>query len=176
MRNRDYANWDLGQMHIGRSGKGVGTVQMSCRCTGSSMGEGVVLVGKEVREYYLAPWVTSPAAVEGSLQQTIPKLMALCTSLQRVKMLEEREGVAAKCFGDDAPIKGRTTVLASRVIDVPTGSGFIPTASTPAEVDVPSGSDVVPTASLVFATATVVTPVTRRKGKKVMVESKTPKK
>nr|GEZ70412.1 reverse transcriptase domain-containing protein [Tanacetum cinerariifolium] len=53
MRNRDYASWDLGQMNMGRSGQGVGTVQMSYRCTGDSMGEGVVLAGKEVREYCL---------------------------------------------------------------------------------------------------------------------------
>nr|GEZ85844.1 hypothetical protein [Tanacetum cinerariifolium] len=57
---------------------------------------------------------------------------------------------------------------------VPTGSGSIPTASTPAEEQVPTGSDVVPSASLVFAT--VVTPYKRRKGKEVMVESETPKK
>nr|GEY73222.1 putative ribonuclease H-like domain-containing protein [Tanacetum cinerariifolium] len=128
-----------------------------------------------------APRVTSPAAVEGSMQQTIPELMALCTSLQR--QLSE----------DDAPIKGRSmdegkaatervsddtkematvltsmdaaTVLASGVVDVPTGSGSIPTASTPAEGSVPTGSNEVPTASPVFATAIVVTPVTRRKGK-----------
>nr|GEY38239.1 hypothetical protein [Tanacetum cinerariifolium] len=166
-----------------------------------------------------APWVTSPAAVEGNMQQTIPELTALCTSLQRqlseltdkfqaheveinrlkeiVKQLEEREGVAAINFGDDAPIKGRsmervsddtkematvltlmdsTTVLESGVVDVPTGSRSIPTASTPPEGSVPTGSDEVPTTSLVFATATVVTPVTRRKGKEVMVESETPKK
>nr|GFD26949.1 hypothetical protein [Tanacetum cinerariifolium] len=30
-----------------------------------------------------APWVTSPAAIEGSMQQTINELTALCTSLQR---------------------------------------------------------------------------------------------
>nr|GFA35598.1 hypothetical protein [Tanacetum cinerariifolium] len=46
------------------------------------------------------------------------------------------------------------TVLASRVVDVPTGNRSIPTASTPAEEQVPTGSDVVPTASPVFATAT----------------------
>nr|GEX32980.1 ribonuclease H-like domain-containing protein [Tanacetum cinerariifolium] len=69
-----------------------------------------------------------------------------------------------------------TTVLASRVVDVSTGSGSIPTASTPAEEQVPTGSDVVSTASLVFATATVVTPYSRRKGKEVMVKSETPKK
>nr|GEZ65459.1 hypothetical protein [Tanacetum cinerariifolium] len=68
------------------------------------------------------------------------------------------------------------TVLASEVVDVPTGSGSIPTASTPVEEQVPTGSDVVPTASPVFATATVVTPYSRRKGKEVMVESYTPKK
>nr|GFD48398.1 hypothetical protein [Tanacetum cinerariifolium] len=59
--------------------------------------------------------------------------------------------------------------------DVPTGSGFIPTAGPPA-ADIPTGSDVVPTASPLFATATVVTPYLRRKGKEVMVESDTLKK
>nr|GEW80824.1 hypothetical protein [Tanacetum cinerariifolium] len=52
------------------------------------------------------------------------------------------------------------TVLASRVVDVPTDSGSISTASTPAKGSVPTGS-------LVFTTATVVTPVTRRKGKEI---------
>nr|GEX30726.1 hypothetical protein [Tanacetum cinerariifolium] len=119
-------------------------------------------------------------------------------------MLEDRKGVAAIRSRDDAPIKGRcmdegeaaterisndskematvltsidaTTVLASGVVDVPNDSGSIPTASTPAEEQVPTGSDVVPTASLIFATATVVTPYRRKKGKEVMVESETPKK
>nr|GEZ73128.1 hypothetical protein [Tanacetum cinerariifolium] len=68
------------------------------------------------------------------------------------------------------------TVLASGVIDVPTSSGSIPTASTHAEGSVPTSSEEVPTASPVFATATMVTPVTRRKGKEVMVESETLKK
>nr|GFB27872.1 hypothetical protein [Tanacetum cinerariifolium] len=58
----------------------------------------------------------------------------------------------------------------------PTGSGSIPTASTPVEGSVPTGSEKVPTASPVFATATVVTPYRRRKGNEVMVESETPKK
>nr|GEW51795.1 hypothetical protein [Tanacetum cinerariifolium] len=111
--------------------------------------------------YDLAPRVTSPAAVEGTQEVEIHRLK------ERVKLLEEREGVAAKSSGDDAPIKGRsmdegeaaterisddseemvtvltlmdaTTVLASRVIDVPTSSGSIPTASTPAEGSVPTG-------------------------------------
>nr|GFB08572.1 hypothetical protein [Tanacetum cinerariifolium] len=116
----------------------------------------------------------------------------------------DKKGVAATNFGDDAPIKGKSmdkgkvatervsddteemetvltsmdaaTVLASGVVDVPTGSGSIPTASTPAEGSVPTGSEEVPIASPVFATATVVTPDTRRKEKEVMVESETPKK
>nr|GEZ54692.1 hypothetical protein [Tanacetum cinerariifolium] len=54
MRNRDYASWDLGQMHMGRSGLGVGTVPVSCRYRRVSMGEGSVLAGKEVRGY--ASW------------------------------------------------------------------------------------------------------------------------
>nr|GFB39347.1 hypothetical protein [Tanacetum cinerariifolium] len=173
-----------------------------------------------------APRVTSLAAIEGTMQQTILELTALCTSLQRqlseltakfqaqeveinklkerVKLLEDREGVAATRFGDDAPIKGRSmdeedatterisddseematvltsidaaTILASGVVDVPTGSESIPTASTPAKEQVPTGSEVVPTASPVFATATVVTPYRRRNGKEVMMETETPKK
>nr|GEZ09192.1 hypothetical protein [Tanacetum cinerariifolium] len=161
------------------------------------------------------PRVTSPAADEGSMQHTISELMALCTSLQRqyselhakfqaqeeenfklkerVKVLEEREDVAATQSGDDAPIKGRiinegeaaverisndseeiarvltsmnaATVLA-RGIDIPTGSGFIPTAGPPATV-ISTGSEVSLTASPI---------VTRRKGKEVMEESDTPKK
>nr|GFA41447.1 hypothetical protein [Tanacetum cinerariifolium] len=111
----------------------------------------------------------------------------------RVKILEDREGVVAKQSGDDAPIKGRSinegeaaaerisndseeiprvltsmdaaTVLAGG-IDVPTGSGFIPTVGPPATV-ISTGSEVGPTASLI---------VTRRNGNEVMVESDTPKK
>nr|GFB70600.1 hypothetical protein [Tanacetum cinerariifolium] len=51
-------------------------------------------------------------------------------------------------------------------IDVPTSSGFIPTAGPPATV-ISTGSEVGPTASPI---------VTRKKGKEVMVESDTPKK
>nr|GEU81529.1 hypothetical protein [Tanacetum cinerariifolium] len=76
-----------------------------------------------------APRVTSPDADEGSMQQTLNELMALCTSLQRqhsemiskfeaqeleinmlkarVKLLEDREGGGVERSRDDAPIKGR---------------------------------------------------------------------
>nr|GEZ06642.1 hypothetical protein [Tanacetum cinerariifolium] len=67
------------------------------------------------------------------------------------------------------------TVLSSGVAKVPTGSGFIPTASPPG-TGVPAGSGSVPTASPIFTTATESTPYTRRKGKETMVESETPKK
>nr|GFA67276.1 hypothetical protein [Tanacetum cinerariifolium] len=78
-----------------------------------------------------APRVTSPAAEEGSMQQTLNELMAFCTSLQRqhlellakfqtqeveinmlkesVKILEDKEGVIGGKSRDDAPIKGRST-------------------------------------------------------------------
>nr|GEW49788.1 synaptobrevin, longin-like domain protein [Tanacetum cinerariifolium] len=121
----------------------------------------------------------------------------------RVKLLEDRKGGGAKRSRYDAPIKGRNldegeaaakrvsddtekmatiqasidaaTILASGVAEVPTGGGSIPTAG-PLAVKVPTGSDVVPTAGLIFATATMVTLYTRRKGKETMVEFETPKK
>nr|GFC38008.1 hypothetical protein [Tanacetum cinerariifolium] len=111
----------------------------------------------------------------------------------KVKVLEDRKGVAAKQSGDDAPIKRRSinegeataerisndseeiakvltsidaaTVLAGG-IDVPTDSGFIPTAGPPATV-ISTSSKVGPIASPI---------ITRRKGKEVMVESDTPRK
>nr|GEW85078.1 hypothetical protein [Tanacetum cinerariifolium] len=143
-----------------------------------------------------APRVTSPAAAEDSMKQTLNELTAFYTSPQRqhseliskfeaqeleinrlkarVKLLEDREGVAAERSRDDAPIKGRQQLRDLMMIQKRWKS-FIPTASPPAD-EVPTGSDVVPTAGLIFATATVVTPYTRRKGKETMVESKTPKK
>nr|GFB36523.1 hypothetical protein [Tanacetum cinerariifolium] len=118
-------------------------------------------------------------------------------------VLEDKDRRGAERSGDDAPIKGRrldvgdeaaervsdnteematvltsmdaATVLSSGVAEVPTGSGSIPTAGPPT-AEVPTGSDVVPTAGPIFATATVVTPYIRRKGKERMIESETPKK
>nr|GFD53219.1 hypothetical protein [Tanacetum cinerariifolium] len=60
------------------------------------------------------------------------------------------------------------TVLA-RGIDVPTGSGSIPTTGPPA-TDISTSSEVAPTGS------PIVTSYSRRKDKEVMVESDTPKK
>nr|GFB63960.1 hypothetical protein [Tanacetum cinerariifolium] len=137
-----------------------------------------------------APRVTSPAADKG--KEEIVRLK----ERERVQVLEDRESVAAKQSRDDAPIKRRSinegeaaakrisndseeiarvltsmdaaTVLAGG-IDVPTGSGSIPTAGSPATV-ISTGSEVGPT------TSPIVTSYSRRKGKEVMVESDTPKK
>nr|GFB28362.1 hypothetical protein [Tanacetum cinerariifolium] len=92
----------------------------------------------------------------------------------RIKLLEDKDRGVAEQSRDDAPIKGGATILASGVVDVSTSSRSISTAGPPA-TGVPIGSDVVPTAGLIFATATVFTPYTRRKGKETMVESETPK-
>nr|GEZ48670.1 hypothetical protein [Tanacetum cinerariifolium] len=150
--------------------------------------------------YDSAPRVTSLAADEGNMQQTINELTTLCTSLQRqhsemiakfeaqeveinrlkarVKLLEDREGVAAERSGDDAPIKGRNLdeweAAAERVSDDTEEMAIILTSMDAATVL--ASSDVVPTASPVFATAIVVTPYRRKKGKEVMVEYETPKK
>nr|GFB38224.1 hypothetical protein [Tanacetum cinerariifolium] len=111
----------------------------------------------------LAPRVTSSAADEGR------------------RNLDEGEAAAERVSNDTEEIAtvltsmDATTVLASEVAEVPTSSGSIPTAGPPA-AEVPTGSDVVPTAGLIFATAILVTPYTRRKGKKTIVESETLKK
>nr|GEY62134.1 hypothetical protein [Tanacetum cinerariifolium] len=97
-----------------------------------------------------------------------PKEEEILRLKERVQVLEDRDNVAAKHSGDDATIKGRSinegeaaaerisnnseevarvltsmdaaTVLA-RGIDVPTGSGSIPTAGPPATV-ISTGSEV----------------------------------
>nr|GEW16468.1 copia protein [Tanacetum cinerariifolium] len=88
--------------------------------------------------------------------------------------LDEREVAAKRASKDTKEMAtvlttmGATTVLASGTAEVPTGSRSIPTPGPPAS-EVPTGSDVVPTASPVFATAIVVTPYRRKKGKEVMI-------
>nr|GEY68647.1 hypothetical protein [Tanacetum cinerariifolium] len=137
-----------------------------------------------------APRVTSPAADEGSMQLKLDELMGLYTLLQRqhsvmvakfeaqeleinklkarVKLLEDREGVAVERSGDDAPIKERNLdegeAAAERVSDDTEEMATVLTSMDAATVlasgvaEVPTSSDVVPTAGPIFATATVVTP------------------
>nr|GEX82418.1 hypothetical protein [Tanacetum cinerariifolium] len=133
------------------------------------------------------PRVTSPAAVEGKSsilkkeKELLPQILEMMPQSKRGSM-DEGEAATERVSDDTKEMAivltsmDAATVLASRVVDVSTSSGSIPTASTLTEGSVPTGSEEVPTASQVFSTATVVTPVTRRKGKEVMVESKTPKK
>nr|GFB92218.1 hypothetical protein [Tanacetum cinerariifolium] len=72
--------------------------------------------------------------------------------------------------------KEMATVLTSMdAATVLAGGINVPTAGPPA-VDIHTGSDAVPTASPIVATATIVTPYSKRKGKEVMVKSDTPKK
>nr|GEY24009.1 copia protein [Tanacetum cinerariifolium] len=125
--------------------------------------------------YDSVPRVTSPAAVEGTREVEINRLK------ERVKLLEDREGVAAIRSGDDAPIKGRSMdereEATERISDDSEEMATVLTSMDAATVlAIPTGSGVVPTSSLVFATATVVTPYRRRKGKEIMVESETLKK
>nr|GEV56786.1 uncharacterized mitochondrial protein AtMg00810-like [Tanacetum cinerariifolium] len=108
--------------------------------------------------YDSAPRVTSPVAAEGNEGEATTE-----------RISDDSEEMVRVLTSMDA-----ATVLAG-VIDVPTGSGFIPTTG-PSVGDIPTGSNDVPTASLVFATATVVTPYSRRKGKEVMVKSDIAKK
>nr|GFD06649.1 hypothetical protein [Tanacetum cinerariifolium] len=109
---------------------------------------------------------------------------------ERVKYLEDKEGVIGDKSRDDAPIKRRrsnegeaaaekistnseeiarvlTSLDAANVIagesNVPTASGFTPTTGPPATI-VSIGSEVGPTASPI---------VRRRKGKEIMLESDT---
>nr|GEU79793.1 hypothetical protein [Tanacetum cinerariifolium] len=145
----------------------------------------------------LALRVTSPTADEGSMQQTISELTALCTSLQRqhselldkfqaqeveilslkerVQVLEDRESVAAKQSRDDAPIKGRRInegeAAAERINNdsEEIARWFHSHCWSPATV-ISTGSEVGPIASL------IVTSYSRRKGKEVIVESDTPMK
>nr|GEZ73125.1 hypothetical protein [Tanacetum cinerariifolium] len=84
--------------------------------------------------------------------------------------LDERE-VAAKRTSEDTEematvltTMDAATVLESGAVEVPTGNRSILTAG----AEVPTGSDLIPIASLIFTTATVVTPYRRRKEKEVM--------
>nr|GEV11214.1 putative ribonuclease H-like domain-containing protein [Tanacetum cinerariifolium] len=70
-----------------------------------------------------------------------------------------------------------TSVLSSGVqVSVSPAAEVATVSVPPATISVPTGSGMVLTASLIFSTATVTTPYSRRKGKEKIVESKMPKK
>nr|GFB79127.1 hypothetical protein [Tanacetum cinerariifolium] len=96
--------------------------------------------------------------------------LEIASLMAKIKMLEDKDGGGDDPSGEDATIKGRCLETGRKqvaTVSIPP-AGEIPTVS------VPTGSGVV--ASLVFTTATVATPYSRRKGKEKMVESETPKK
>nr|GFB43762.1 hypothetical protein [Tanacetum cinerariifolium] len=101
-----------------------------------------------------APRVTSPAAVEGKMMPQSKR-----GSMDEGEAATERVSDDTKDMAIVLTSMDAATVLASRVVDVSTGSGSIPTTSTLTEGSVPTGSEEVTTASPVFSTATVVTPV-----------------
>nr|GEW91624.1 putative ribonuclease H-like domain-containing protein [Tanacetum cinerariifolium] len=130
------------------------------------------------------PRVTSLAADEGSMQQKLNELMALCTSLQRqqskmdskfaaqeLEITNLKAKVRSLDKGKEAAERVRVQVVptaaevATATISIPTGSGVVSTAS-----------PTIPIAALIFTTAIESTPYTRRKGKETMVESEIPKK
>nr|GEW50446.1 hypothetical protein [Tanacetum cinerariifolium] len=135
------------------------------------------------------PRVTSLAADEGSMQQKLDELMALCTNLQRqqsemvsrfeaqkleinslkarIKLLEDKDRGVAEQSRDDAPINGRREEAAERFSDGTEEMATVLTSMDAASILTSGGVQVVPTAAEV-ATAT--------KRKKKMVESDTPKK
>nr|GFB80756.1 hypothetical protein [Tanacetum cinerariifolium] len=145
------------------------------------------------------PWVTSPTAVEGKDNQGVIGARSANDAPIKGRRIDEEEGITGRVSTNTEEIRmdegevvvertsrdpeematvltsmDAATVLAGG-IDVPTGSYSISTDGPPA-IDIYTGSDAVPTASPIVATATVVTPYSRRKGKEVMVEYDTPKK
>nr|GEX05290.1 hypothetical protein [Tanacetum cinerariifolium] len=148
--------------------------------------------------------VTSLADDEGSLQHKLNELTDLCTRLQRqqtemaskitaqdleiaslkaiIKMLEDNDGEGVEPSGEDATIKGRSletgeeaaSILTSEVqLSVPPAAEVATVSISPVG-EIPTVS--VPTGNPIFTTTTVATPYSRRKCKKKMVESETPKK
>nr|GEZ70849.1 ribonuclease H-like domain-containing protein [Tanacetum cinerariifolium] len=133
------------------------------------------------------PRVTSLAADEGSMQQKLDELTALCTSLQRqqskmvskfeaqkveinslkarIKLLEDKDRVVAAQSGDDAPIKGRRLdegeEAAKRFSDDTEEMATVLTSIDAASILTSGGVQVVPTAAEV-ATATISIPTGSR--------------
>nr|GEW80547.1 hypothetical protein [Tanacetum cinerariifolium] len=122
----------------------------------------------------------------------------------RIKLLEDKDKRTAELSGDDASIKERsletgeeasverstkrgsndteelinvlTSLDAANILTSRVQAVSVPHAAEVSNVGVPTGSGLVPTVSLIFTTASVVTPYSRRKGKEKMVESDTPNK
>nr|GEZ24684.1 hypothetical protein [Tanacetum cinerariifolium] len=94
-------------------------------------------------------------------------------------VLEDREEGGITYTGDDTPIKGmrldREEAVVERLSSDTEEIRFDEGQAAAARV-VPTASITIPTVAPIFATATTITPYTRRKGKEKMLESETPKK
>nr|GEW19806.1 hypothetical protein [Tanacetum cinerariifolium] len=130
----------------------------------------------------------------------------------RIKILEEKDKGSAEPFGDDAPIKGRSmkigeevaverstelgsndtkemanvlsSIEAANILTSGVVAVSVPPVARISTVGVPTVSGLVPTVSVIFTTASMVTPYSRRprgisakdKGKEKVVESEEPNK
>nr|GEV69197.1 uncharacterized mitochondrial protein AtMg00810-like [Tanacetum cinerariifolium] len=129
------------------------------------------------------PMVTSFAADEGSMQQKLDELTALCTSLQRqqsetvskfevqeleinslktrIKLLEDKDKEVAEQSRDDAPIKGRRLDEGEEAVEIVSGDteemATVLTSLDAASILTTGGVQVVPTVAE-FSTATVSIP------------------
>nr|GEX54898.1 hypothetical protein [Tanacetum cinerariifolium] len=128
-----------------------------------------------------APRVTSHAAIEGNdapnKGRRIDEVERISSDSEKIRMDEGEVAVERTSKETEEMATVLTSMDAATVlawgINVPTGSVTIPTAGPPV-VNIHTGNDVVPTASPIVATATVITPYSRRKGKEVMSQQRRP--
>nr|GEV08848.1 hypothetical protein [Tanacetum cinerariifolium] len=118
-------------------------------------------------------WICIPACKgQTEMASKIASQELEITSLKaRIKLLEDKDGGGTEPSREDTTIKGRSLETGEEAVIEKSTEREVATVSVPT-----SSGLVVPTASLIFTTAYVVTPYSRRKGKKKMVESDTPKK
>nr|GFC00390.1 hypothetical protein [Tanacetum cinerariifolium] len=112
-----------------------------------------------------APRVTFPAAIEGKDNQGVIGARSANDAPIKGRRRDKEEGITRRVSSDTEEIR----------MDEGEGELMFPLIVIPFPLLVPL-LDTVSTASLIIATATVVTPYSRRKGKEVMVEFDIPKK
>nr|GEX41793.1 putative reverse transcriptase domain-containing protein [Tanacetum cinerariifolium] len=146
---------------------------------------------------------TSLDADEGSMKQQLQELTDLCTHLQRIKLLEDKDKGSREQSGDDALIKGRsmeigeeagvekntkrgsndteemvnvlTSMDATNILTSGVADVSVPPVAGVSTVSVPTISGLVPTVSAIFTTASVVTPYSRRP-REILARDKSKKK
>nr|GEY57087.1 hypothetical protein [Tanacetum cinerariifolium] len=112
------------------------------------------------------PMVTSLTADEGSMQQKLEELTALCSSLQRQHSEKDKDGGVAKQSRDDAPIKGMRLdegeESPKKVSDDTEEMATVLTSMDAASILTSGGVQVIPTVAEV-ATATVKSETPKKK-------------